>query len=312
MMDDQLSSADSLEPVNSGCTSNESDNVSPAVNGYDAAQVVEPLQAQGNAVEQAAIAPNDGVEEKQQPELQDASLEPSTDPATKPLPEPLPEHPDVNSDPVVALPAAEAEHEVDSGADATASDSDSAEFRQVADACVAMTTKLDELKDLFSKRLQYDEEKEKIIDRQHQELKGFREGLKANLVQPLLYDIAEAMDAIHKMRDGLVQTDKESDNRLQDIEYMLLDILEKNDVEQVQSQSGSSFVSSRQRMVKFEETTDPAKRKMIASSLAPGYLFGEFTLFKEKVVVYKVVDPPAAVPVRSDDSDASVETAENC
>lgn len=152
---------------------------------------------------------------------------------------------------------------------------------------------LDALSQQFTKRLQYDDTKETIIDRQHSELLKLREGLKDNLIQPVLYDVAEALDTVRKMRASLSEEGEKTDRAFEDIEYMLLDILEKNDVEEVASEPGDAFNASRQRMIRYEETDDPAKRKTVVRSLAPGYLFGKTALFKEKVVVYKVVTPAA-------------------
>lgn len=153
----------------------------------------------------------------------------------------------------------------------------------------AVRTTLDSLSGQFAKRLQYDDTKETIIDRQHSELLKLREGLKDDLIQPVLYDVANVLDSVRKLRADLHEGDEKADHALDDIEYLLLDILEKNDVEEVVSDPGDSFNASRQRMVKFEETEDPAKRKTIVRSVAPGYMFGKTALFKEKVVVYKVV-----------------------
>lgn len=152
---------------------------------------------------------------------------------------------------------------------------------------------LDALSQQFTKRLQYDDTKETIIDRQHSELLKLREGLKDNLIQPVLYDVAEALDTVRKIRASLSAEGEKTDRAFEDIEYMLLDILEKNDVEEVASEPGDAFNASRQRMIRYEETDDPAKRKTVVRSLAPGYLFGKTALFKEKVVVYKVVAPAA-------------------
>ena len=163
---------------------------------------------------------------------------------------------------------------------------------------------LDKLSQQFAKRLQYDDEKETIIDRQHRELTQLREGLKTDLIQPVLYDVAETLDAVHKMRVELEQDAKQTDHLLEHVEFMLLDILEKNDVEQVESEPGEPFNAARQRMVKTEETTDASKRKIIVRSLAPGYMFGKTALFKEKVVVYKVVAEPPKEETPSAEPDA--------
>lgn len=69
----------------------------------------------------------------------------------------------------------------------------------------------------FAKRLQYDDEKEAIIDRQHSELLKLREGLKDNLIQPVLYDVAETLDSVHKMRSKLESEAQQVDGMLEDV-----------------------------------------------------------------------------------------------
>lgn len=166
------------------------------------------------------------------------------------------------------------------------------------------------LEQLFSKRLQYDDEKEKIIDRQHAELVELRDGLKKDLLRPLLYDIAEAMDDIRTTKEGLAGQEhgQEIASALDGVSDSLLYILEKNDVEQILSDEGDAFSATRQRMVKSQETTDSSKRKIIAKSIAPGYVLGKETIFKEKVVVYKVIKPTA--PAETPAPEAAVEPSD--
>lgn len=51
--------------------------------------------------------------------------------------------------------------------------------------------RLDSIDQLIAQRLQYDDVKEKVIDRQHAELAELREGLKRDLMRPVLYDLAQ-------------------------------------------------------------------------------------------------------------------------
>lgn len=167
--------------------------------------------------------------------------------------------------------------------------------KATAEELAGLRESLDGLSKQFSKRMQYDDAKETIIDRQHRELTQLREGLKANLIQPVLYDVAETLASVHKMRAKLAAEAHEADGLLEDIEFMLLNILEENDVEEVSSDPDTPFDATRQRMSKteFEETEDDSKRKVVARSLAPGYMFGKYALLKESVVLYKVVPPQA-------------------
>lgn len=248
--------------------------------------------------------------------------EPVPAPVATPEPEPEPapaapveSQPTVPPQPAVPAPVTFASAPVDPQAPEPAPAADDGQYRALAEetsrtanataeTLTAIQESLDKLSQQFAKRLQYDDEKETIIDRQHRELTQLREGLKTDLIQPVLYDVAETLDAVHKMRVELEQDAKQTDHLLEHVEFMLLDILEKNDVEQVESEPGEPFNAARQRMVKTEETTDASKRKIIVRSLAPGYMFGKTALFKEKVVVYKVVAEPPKEETPSAEPDA--------
>lgn len=179
-----------------------------------------------------------------------------------------------------------------------------ADLAKVLEISEALSGKVEALEQSFSKRLQYDDTKETIIDRQHAELVELRDGLKKDLLRPLLYDLAEALDDIRKTKESLVGSEygEQVASALDGVSDSLLYILEKNDVEQVVSEDGDSFVAARQRMVKSEETTDASKRKIVARSIAPGYVLGKETIFKEKVVVYKVVKAPEPVQEAATDA----------
>ena len=150
---------------------------------------------------------------------------------------------------------------------------------------------MDQLQALFSQRLQYDQTKETVIDRQHQELKALREGIKNDLLRPILYDIAAELDDIRQMKIGLGDQpgSQLAAEQLTNVEDVLKDILNKNDVEQVSSQPGEPFQGKWQRMVKPVDTDDPNKHKTIARSLAPGYRRGQESVFKERVTVYRLL-----------------------
>lgn len=236
----------------------------------------------------AAAEPTAVPVQAQEPAPEPApAAEPVAEPVTEPASEEEPAQ-DVPETQPVTVPATagddryrELAEEVDRTAKAT------------AEELAGLRESLDGLSKQFSKRMQYDDAKETIIDRQHRELTQLREGLKANLIQPVLYDVAETLASVHKMRAKLAAEAHEADGLLEDVEFMLLNILEENDVEEVSSDPDTPFDAARQRMSKteFEETGDASKRKVVARSLAPGYMFGKYALLKESVVLYKVVPP---------------------
>lgn len=168
--------------------------------------------------------------------------------------------------------------------------------------------RLDSIDQLIAQRLQYDDVKEKVIDRQHAELAELREGLKRDLMRPVLYDLAQTLDDMRKAKESYaVQGVDAAVDAIDDIEGMLVYLLEKNDVEQVTSAEGDPF-TSKQRMLKAVPTPDAAKAKTVAASVAPGYMWGEEPLFKEKVHVYKFVpsEPADAQPETETSTDGAM------
>lgn len=255
-----------------------------------AAPVAQPVSEPVAPAEPVVAAPAAPATSEPAPIQEEPAPAPVSEPESAQAPEPVAEPQDSGSETAEDGRYLELAEEAGRTAKAT------------ADELTGLRESLEELSKQFSKRLQYDDAKETIIDRQHRELTQLREGLKENLIQPVLYDVAEALDSVHKMRAKLAAEAHEADSALEDVEFMLLDILEKNDVDEVSSEPGEPFDATRQRMAKVEETEDASKRKVIARSLAPGYMFGKYALFKEKVVVYKVVPPQAGPAAATPDA----------
>lgn len=166
--------------------------------------------------------------------------------------------------------------------------------QHVDESFTQLNTAVQGLAEQFHSRFQYDTEKEKIIDQQHDELKELRQGLKRDLLRPVLYDIADTLDDIRKSKQHYAQTDAGDTavKALNDVEDMLVYVLEKNDIERVISQPGEKFLAVRQRMIKHEDTDNPELVGKIARSIAPGYMLGAEALYKEKVVVYRAAKNP--------------------
>lgn len=166
--------------------------------------------------------------------------------------------------------------------------------QHVNESLTQLNAAVQSLAEQFRSRFQYDTEKEKIIDQQHDELKELREGLKRDLLRPVLYDIADTLDDIRKSKQHYAQTDAGDTavKALNDVEDMLAYVLEKNDIERVISQPGEKFLAVRQRMVKHEDTDNPELVGTIVRSIAPGYMLGAEALYKEKVVVYRAAKNP--------------------
>lgn len=182
---------------------------------------------------------------------------------------------------------------------------------ETLDQCIdGLRKALDDLSGAFSRRLRYDDAKEKVIDRQHEELHKLRDGLTLDLREPVLQDLASALAKINTMKGELSDGNTEAKDMLEDIDYMLGAILDDYDVARVDSEPGSRYNAARQRFLPkdVELTDDPDKSRTIARSKAPGYVYeaGERprVLLKEQVVMYKVVKPasPTAEPAPTGDT----------
>lgn len=180
----------------------------------------------------------------------------------------------------------------------------------IADDVVRMGEQLEQLTQLVSARLQYDEVKERVIDRQHAELTKLREGLKRDLLRPVLYDLAQTLDDMRKAKGAYeAQGNADAAEAIDDAMSMLVFMLEKYDVEQVISSEGDAF-TTKQRMLKTVATADESRAKLIAESVAPGYVWGEEPLFKEKVRVYKYVPQTVETPTAAEPADKTLVEAQ--
>lgn len=175
-----------------------------------------------------------------------------------------------------------------------------ARFEAIGKRLDDVTESIGNLSGEFSKRMQYDDTKEKVIDRQHSELNKLRDGLTFDLREPVLQDIASALAKINMMKDEIADGNDDAKDMLEDIDFMLGAILDDYGVERVDSEPGTPFNAAGQRyLAKDVETTDdPSKSRTIARSKAPGYVYntGEHprVLLKEQVVMYKVVKAETA------------------
>jgi len=151
-----------------------------------------------------------------------------------------------------------------------------------------LSAKLGALEKQFSKRLAYDEGKEKIIDKLHSELQNYKSDLYTKLTKPIFYDIAVVLDDIRKTRIGLNEQSQESAVLLESIADSLICLLDKYEVTQFSSETGSKYQATTQRMVRMQTTSDETLAGHIAESISPGYERGDLLIYPEKVTVYKM------------------------
>ena len=153
-----------------------------------------------------------------------------------------------------------------------------------------LTKQIEDLKELFNKRIMHADYEDKIIDQMHAELLKYREDLYAQLIRPVLMDIIEVRDSIMRIAETYrkkPEGEQDIPNKMfGDYAYDLRDILEKNNVEIYREDNGDEFVPVRHRAIKKEITHDESLHGKIAESLSCGYSYDGRVISAEKVSVY--------------------------
>jgi len=161
-------------------------------------------------------------------------------------------------------------------------------------------TRLTDLQQSFDQKIKYDAHKEQLIDRLHQELQTYKADLQSRLIQPLLLDIIQTIDEMNKLiasyhaRPVDTLDPQKLLQQLQTFPEDLKAILYRQGVDVYQTLE-HSFDPQRHRVLKREETHDPALDKQISHSLREGYLWGDKILRPELVSLYRLTEtiPPA-------------------
>lgn len=149
---------------------------------------------------------------------------------------------------------------------------------------------IQELNELFSKRLMYVDHEEKIVDNMHRELQEYKNDLKFQLIQPILQDIISVADSISRMSESyLTQPEGEQDipndkflSYIDDLHY----IMENNGVDIYKSNIGDNVIPLKQRIIKKIETDDASLVGKIAKTYSYGYERNGKVITAEKVAVY--------------------------
>lgn len=151
----------------------------------------------------------------------------------------------------------------------------------------SLDKKLNQLSYEFEQKLKHDEHKEKIIDKLHNELQGYKDNLIHERLMPVIMDLILTIDRSMKLKKSLDSGEeytkhlKAIDGTIMDIE----DILYTQGVESYESED-SQFQKMEQKIVRTIKTNDLSKDKQIAEVLGKGYKWDERIIRKEQVSVY--------------------------
>lgn len=157
----------------------------------------------------------------------------------------------------------------------------------------ALLTEMQSLRQDFDTKVKYDESKEHLIDTLHRELQAYREGLHFRILRPLFLDLITMYDDLGKIVDALQA--KNSDSSPQQViqnfasfQETIEEILQRHGVEAFYAEE-STFIPSRQRVLKVLPTTDPTQDKHIARRVRKGFAYESRVLRPEIVEIYKYV-----------------------
>lgn len=153
-----------------------------------------------------------------------------------------------------------------------------------------LSSKIDELSKLFTKKIMYTEYQEKIVDQMHEELERYKLDMYAKLIRPILLDIIATRDSIQRVTMSYKNKPEDEQNIalniFSDYSYDLQDILEKNEVEIYKTTEGGKYIPALHHIVKKIPTNDLEQHGTIIESFADGYKYNGKVLSAEKVSVY--------------------------
>lgn len=148
------------------------------------------------------------------------------------------------------------------------------------------------LNDLFEKKILIDGQKNKIIETQGGELQKLREGMYEKILKPLLCDVIDIADDIHRMLRAYASKSEETVpiekfmSVLEIYESDIEDILEKYGVD-VYSCPEELFNPQKQKIVKIVQTDDADKNRYIVERITKGFALDGKMIRPERVNVYK-------------------------
>ena len=175
----------------------------------------------------------------------------------------------------------------------TASDADAAD-RIVA----AVNAGVDRVLRAFDEKIRYDETKQQAIDRQHEELVGYRRDLVARAAAPFIFgmihhhaEIGKLLKALQEEHDTEMPSAKACE-LLESLQEDVEQVLDENGVEAYRPEVAEPFDPVRQTVVGKTQSTDEETRSgTIAACLRPGFEREGKVLVKAQVSAYRYSPP---------------------
>lgn len=159
------------------------------------------------------------------------------------------------------------------------------------DPLLTMNRQLEELTRHFESKLKYDDHKNKIIDDLHQALQEYRQGLVQKYLQRVFIDVIKIIDDMRKFYAHHTQKPPNDETIAKVLKFIINTASDLEDVFVWEGITpftcdGECLDPSRQRVVDKIDTDDPAKDKVIAERLRPGYVYEGKILRSEMVNIY--------------------------
>lgn len=173
--------------------------------------------------------------------------------------------------------------------------SDGCKDDAVLNAVSELSEKLDQMNELFIRKIQHTSHEEKIVDQMHAELQKYKDDLYAQLVRPILLDIIEVRESIRRVSSNYLSRPEEDRviplKTFSDYTFDIQDILEKNNITIYDGKEGDVFNPLKQRAIKKVTTPVEELHGKVAESLSSGYEYMGKTISPEKIVVYVYEKP---------------------
>ena len=164
---------------------------------------------------------------------------------------------------------------------------------------VAVNAGVDRVLRAFDEKLRYDETKQKAIDRQHEELLGYRADIVARAARPFIYgmihhhaEMGRLLAAVREEAAAEMPSTKVCD-LLQSLQEDVEQVLAENGVTAYRAEAAEPFDPVRQTVVgKALPTDDEARSGTVATCLGPGFERDGRILHKARVSAYRFEGPP--------------------
>jgi len=177
-------------------------------------------------------------------------------------------------------------------ADPTTSSTENALLiEEVMQSVQLLTTEMQHLREDFDTKVKYDESKERLIDSLHRELQVYREGLHFKILKPVFIDLIAMYDDLGKLIDAMLAKDLASASsrmvqNLGSFQETIEETLRRNGVDGFTIEE-STFLASKQRILKVLDTSDPVQDKQVARRVRKGFEYEGRVLRPEIVEIYK-------------------------